>query len=190
MIAENSVEKTESGFTLVELMVVVAIIGILAAIAIPNFKKYQAKSRTSEGKIMLASGYTALESFYQEYNMYCSCFKFSGFIPTGITTAASSRSTTNYYTVGFSATDITSPGAQVVPAGCTADNTFVYFGDRTPAGVASLAANTLTNSIVTNNSSYVIQAQGQIDPDYTTSLSADSWTMSSLKVLDQARSGY
>ncbi len=171
-------------------MVVVAIIGILAAIAIPNFKKYQAKSRTSEGKIMLASGYTALESLYQEHNLYASCFKFAGFIPTGILTAASTRATTNYYTIGFDTADITAPGAQTVPTGCTGDSTFVYFGDRTPAGVASLAANTLTNSISADNSAYVLQAQGQIDPDYTTSLSADSWTMTSAKVLDQVRSGY
>ena len=60
------------GFTLIELMIVVAIIGILAAIAIPNFLRFQLKAKSSEGKTNLAAIRTAEESYYAEYGMYIS----------------------------------------------------------------------------------------------------------------------
>lgn len=51
--------RNVGGFTLVEVMVVVAIIGILSAVAIPNFKKFQAKAKQSEARITLAALYVA-----------------------------------------------------------------------------------------------------------------------------------
>ena len=59
--------KNESGFTLIELMIVVAIIGILAAIAIPNFLRFQLKSKSSEGKVNIAAIRTAEESYLAEF---------------------------------------------------------------------------------------------------------------------------
>ncbi len=62
--------KSEKGFTLIELMIVVAIIGILAAIAIPNFIRFQLKSKSSEGKVNLAAIRTAEEGYMAEYGTY------------------------------------------------------------------------------------------------------------------------
>ena len=58
------------GFTLIELMIVVAIIGILAAIAIPNFIRFQLRAKSSEGKTNLAAIRTAEESYFAEFGIY------------------------------------------------------------------------------------------------------------------------
>jgi len=62
--------KRREGFTLIELMIVVAIIGILAAIAIPNFIKFQLRSKAGESKVNLAAIRTAEESYYAEAGTY------------------------------------------------------------------------------------------------------------------------
>ena len=62
--------KGQKGFTLIELMIVVAIIGILAAIAIPNFLQYQLKSRQSEAKVNLNAIKTSEIAFQAEKGCY------------------------------------------------------------------------------------------------------------------------
>ena len=62
----------KGGFTLIELMIVVAIIGILAAIAIPNFLRFQLKAKSSEGKTNLAAIRTAEQSYYSEFGVFVS----------------------------------------------------------------------------------------------------------------------
>jgi type IV pilus assembly protein PilA len=62
--------RKQEGFTLIELMIVVAIIGILAAIAIPNFLTYQLKSRQSEAKVNLNAIKTSEVAFQAERGCY------------------------------------------------------------------------------------------------------------------------
>lgn len=64
------IRKSNKGFTLIELMIVVAIIGILAAIAIPNFLRFQLKSKSSEGKVNIAAIRTAEEAYLAEFGRY------------------------------------------------------------------------------------------------------------------------
>lgn len=76
----TSCKSRMSGFTLIELMIVVAIIGILAAIAIPNFINYQCKSKQSEAKYALGFIRTNQESYLAEYNTYTASLTQLGFV--------------------------------------------------------------------------------------------------------------
>lgn len=67
--------RKERGFSLVELMIVVAIIAILAAIAIPAFMRFALKAKTSEASTNLAAIRTCEESYRAEDDVYLACLE-------------------------------------------------------------------------------------------------------------------
>jgi type IV pilus assembly protein PilA len=90
-------------FTLIEMMIVVAIIGILAATAIPNFRRFQFRSKSAEAKTNLAAIRTAEVAHLAEFGFYVPASPsppaYGGgraipFVDTGMTGA-------NFHTIGF-----------------------------------------------------------------------------------------
>lgn len=188
---KKSILSRNTGFTLVELMVVVAIIGILAAVAIPNYQKFQAKARQSEAKIALAAIYTAQKSFIVENNTYTACLGSIGYAPDNYASAARKQ----YYTVGFQSAGtgltltqcgqsggITCNGTAYNPGGmtgapCAAGVTngidFFTANARVRAGAALPAQGDVLGTDVTN-STFTISAAGQIS---NTTSAFDKWTI-------------
>ncbi len=103
--------KNKKGFTLIELMIVVAIIGILAALAIPDFMKMMCKAKQSEAKTNLAAVFTNQELYHGDNNTYSDQFGRIGFDTEG----------ENIYTYWIGANSIQTSGMKGgVPADCQA----------------------------------------------------------------------
>lgn len=123
-----------AGFTLVELMVVVAIIGILAAVAIPNFQKYQSRARQSEAKIGLSALYTAEKAYATEQSTYSACLNQMGYTPEGAK---------KYYAVGF--TNSAASSSNCGPSGGQPCDTVTWNGTAPDAGDACAAGPNVTH---------------------------------------------
>jgi len=81
--------KLQKGFTLIELMIVIAIIGILAAIAIPAYQDYTIRSKVAEGLNMAGAAKLAVSETYQSLGS----MPVGGNVSFGLPTAASIRGT-------------------------------------------------------------------------------------------------
>ncbi len=186
--------KSESGFTLVELMVVVAIIGILSAIAVPNFKKYQAKSKQSEAKIQLAAVYSTEIGANSDYDTYATCLTDLGYeIPPK-----------GYYWVGFAGSEATTLAIVTGRTGSASSCTAV---SGSPSGFSYAVEPTIllkANNASTTAAAGDLQAVGAGTNPTATAFTAstagnisgsgafvlDKWAITQTKALTNPQIGY
>ena len=127
--------RNRGGFTLIEMMIVVAILGMVASLAIPNYLRYQAKSRQAEGRVILGAVFVSEIAYFGERSQF-GTFQQIGFTIAGKTNRYA-------YRVGAGATagtDLLVPALGADPG----DNTLVgsaLSGPPTAGFTATATAN-------------------------------------------------
>lgn len=122
-------KKVQQGFTLIELMIVVAIIGILAAIALPAYQDYTTRAKVSEGLIAASSARTAVSETYANAG---------SMLPSAASMGIQSQASKWVASIGWTRTsadtgDIVVTTANVTGLGAAANTTLILRATGTPA---------------------------------------------------------
>jgi type IV pilus assembly protein PilA len=153
------------GFTLIELMIVVGIIGLLAGIAIPNFVRFQARSKQSEAKSNLKALFGAEKAYFQEHDRFSSIVVDAGFAPERNNRYA-------YFLDSTRVPDSRSGAVASTGTTATAISADVFKGYADPA----IQPLTCGGTLGVSNAAFTGQAAGNVDSDAT----VDVWSISTV----------
>jgi len=132
-------QKVQQGFTLIELMIVVAIIGILASIAIPAYQTYIAKAQFSEVILATSGVKSAIEVCAQSGGAITNCDDLAGAtFDGGVSTAvagATNGTSVNSVAVGISGTVATITATPNAVKGLVAGDTYILDGNYSGGSV-------------------------------------------------------
>ncbi len=113
-------KSNNRGVTLIELVVVILIVGILAAFAVPSYRQYLLRTHRAEAKSALLNLAAAQEKFYLQNNIYATDAALTDAAPDGLGLSATTEN--GYYSIEITAADANGFSATATAEGGQADD--------------------------------------------------------------------